>query len=93
LTVGVWVGYDDKKPLGPSETGAQAALPIWMDVMKAHIDRDGDRKNPPVFEAPGNIVFLAVDRATGQPVPAESTNGINEAFIAGTQPGGMKQRP
>ena len=91
LTVGVWVGYDDKKPLGPSETGAQAALPIWMDVMKMHITRDGDRQNPPAFEAPGNIVFLPVDRATGQPLPGDSPNSINEAFISGTQPGGMKQ--
>ncbi len=32
ITVGVWVGYDEKKPLGPGETGAAAALPIWMDV-------------------------------------------------------------
>jgi penicillin-binding protein 1A len=34
LTCGVWVGYDTKIPLGPKETGGEAALPIWMDVMK-----------------------------------------------------------
>ena len=34
ITVGVWVGYDEKKPLGNGETGAAAALPIWMDFMK-----------------------------------------------------------
>ncbi|HXW69001.1 MAG TPA: PBP1A family penicillin-binding protein [Dissulfurispiraceae bacterium] len=33
LVVGVWVGRDDHKPLGPKETGAQAALPLWMDFM------------------------------------------------------------
>jgi penicillin-binding protein 1A len=34
LTTGVWVGYDEKKTIGPKETGARAALPIWMDFMK-----------------------------------------------------------
>jgi penicillin-binding protein 1A len=74
LTVGVWVGYDEKKPLGNGETGATAALPIWMDFMRAYIDAHGDRKNPPEFEAPGNIVFVTLD------------SGITEAFINGTQP-------
>jgi penicillin-binding protein 1A len=34
ITAGVWVGYDEKKSLGAKETGARAALPIWMDFMK-----------------------------------------------------------
>jgi penicillin-binding protein 1A len=81
ITVGVWVGYDEKKPLGSNETGAQAALPIWMDFMKAYIDKRADRTNPPDFEAPGNIVFVKLD------------NGIDEAFINGTQPQGATVVP
>ena len=87
ITVGVWVGFDLKKPLGTNETGAAAALPIWMSFMKAYIDRYGDRQNPPVFEPPGNIVFVPVDRATGAPVDASAPGALTEAFIAGTQPG------
>ena len=34
LAVGVWVGRDNHKPIGPKETGASAALPIWMEFMK-----------------------------------------------------------
>lgn len=34
LVVGVWVGRDDHKPIGPRETGARAALPIWIDFMR-----------------------------------------------------------
>jgi len=35
LTAGVWVGYDDKQiSLGKRETGAQAALPIWMEFVQ-----------------------------------------------------------
>jgi penicillin-binding protein 1A len=91
ITCGVWIGYDDKKPLGPSETGSLAALPVWIDFMRAYIERRGDRANPPAFEPPGNIVFVTVDRATGQPLAADSEGGITEAFIAGTQPGGLRQ--
>ena len=35
ITCGVWVGFDEKKSLGAKETGAKAALPIWIDYMKA----------------------------------------------------------
>ena len=38
-------------------------------------------------QAPGNIVFLAVDKATGAVLPADTPDAIHEAFIAGTQPG------
>ncbi len=35
MTTGVWVGYDDPKTsLGPKETGARAALPIWLEFMQ-----------------------------------------------------------
>ncbi len=85
ITIGVWVGHDEKKPLGPNETGALAALPIWMDVMKAYIARHG-REKVPDFAPPGNIVFLAVDKGTGAPA-IDATQAINEAFISGTQPG------
>ena len=34
LVVGVWVGRDDRLPIGPKETGARAALPIWIEFMK-----------------------------------------------------------
>ena len=87
LTVGVWVGFNEKKPIGRNETGAAAALPIWMDFMKAYIDLRGDPKNPPAFEPPANIVFVRVDKASGSPVAPETPGAISEAFIAGTQPG------
>jgi penicillin-binding protein 1A len=37
VTAGVWVGYDSRESLGDKETGAAAALPIWIDFMKAAI--------------------------------------------------------
>jgi len=87
ITIGVWVGLDQKKPIGHNQTGAEAALPIWMDIMKAWI---GDRKDPPSFPSPGNIVFVTIDKGTGN-LAAEGTPGaIPEAFIAGTQPGSIR---
>ncbi len=39
LTCGVWVGFDDKQiSLGKKETGARAALPIWLEFMKDALD-------------------------------------------------------
>jgi penicillin-binding protein 1A len=88
ITVGVWMGYDDKrKSLGAAEQGAFAALPIWMDFMKAYIDARPDKDDPPEFQAPGNIVFLATDKGNGSVLPAETAGSIHEAFISGTQPG------
>jgi penicillin-binding protein 1A len=86
ITLGVWIGLDQKKPIGHNMTGAEAALPVWMDVMKAWI---GDRKEPPKFEPPGNIVFVSVDKS-GSSTDAGTPGAISEAFIAGTQPGGMR---
>ena len=35
VTAGVWVGNDDKRiSLGKKETGARAALPIWLEFMQ-----------------------------------------------------------
>ncbi len=86
ITVGVWIGNDEKKPIGYNETGTTAALPMWMDFMKVYIELYGDRENPPKFESPGNIVFMPVDRNTGEPAGADTATVVNEAFISGTQP-------
>ena len=87
ITIGVWVGLDQKKPIGHNQTGSEAALPIWIDIMKAWI---GDRPEPPKFEPPGNIVFVSVDKASGSAADETTPGAISEAFIAGTEPGGFR---
>ena len=48
MTCGVWVGYDEKKSLGAKETGAHAALPMWMNFMTAAMaGRDAGQFQPP----------------------------------------------
>jgi penicillin-binding protein 1A len=44
VTCGVWVGYDSRESLGDKETGARAALPIWMTFMKAAIAGKDDEQ-------------------------------------------------
>ncbi len=84
ITVGVWVGYDEKKTLGTGEEGARVALPIWIEFFKAHI---ANRGAPEGFVPPGNIVFASVDPTTGEVAEPWATGTIQEVFIAGTQPG------
>lgn len=90
LTVGVWTGFDEKRSIGRTETGAAAALPIWIDFMRAYIERRPNLDAPPGFQPPVNIVFVPVNRASGSVEGgADDVEGtIHEAFIAGTQPVG-----
>ena len=37
VTCGTWIGFDNRESLGEKETGARAALPMWMDFMRAAI--------------------------------------------------------
>ena len=50
MTCGVWMGFDEKNTLGNKETGAVAALPIWMDFMATALPRQGTRDFLPVPE-------------------------------------------
>jgi penicillin-binding protein 1A len=55
VTAGVWIGYDEKKSLGPKETGARAALPVWMQFMSAALSgRDPGQFQPPPELPPQN---------------------------------------
>jgi penicillin-binding protein 1A len=54
ITCGVWVGFDDKiRSLGNKETGAAAALPIWIDFMKTAIQGHADEAFPATTKTSG----------------------------------------
>jgi len=46
VTCGVWVGFDSRQSLGEKETGAMAALPIWMNFMRTAIAGKDDEQFP-----------------------------------------------
>lgn len=52
-TTGVWVGFDEKRPLGRGEEGGRAALPIWGYFMKDVLEKTPERE----FPVPPDITF------------------------------------
>lgn len=86
IVAGAWVGYDIEKPLGAHETGAVAALPIWLQFMKEAVAGIPEEN----FSVPEGIVFVKIDAATGEPVspshPPKSGRVIFECFKEGTAP-------
>ena len=62
LVAGVWVGRDDRAPLGGRETGARAALPIWIDFMQDALAGRPSRE----FAVPAGVQFAATDPQTGE---------------------------
>ena len=61
LTCGVWIGYDEKKSLGEKETGARAALPIWMQFMNVALAGKDPGEFQPVPAPVGSAVAQKVD--------------------------------
>src|SRR5258706_4422610 len=93
LTAGVWVGYDDTAvSLGKPETGAIAALPIWLEFMQGALaDKPID-----AFQNVVPLVKLAlakdikVDTPDSAPTEAgEETTGKKVPAGIGTTPQGI----
>lgn len=82
LAAGVWVGYDDQRSIGRKETGARAALPIWLEFMKKAL-KDVE---PEDFAPPEGIIFKQVDAKTGLLSTEGCPNSLREAFLPGTEP-------
>ena len=79
---GVWVGNDQKAPLGKSETGSRAASPIWLDYMKGILAK----KPVKVFEIPKGVVFAKIDKETGLLPGPDTKETLFECFKEGTVP-------
>ena len=82
LLCGVWVGFDDARPLGSRETGAKAALPIWLEFMKAATWGEPVKS----FVVPPGIVFARIDPETGLLAPHDDPDAYSECFLEGTVP-------
>ncbi len=76
LTTGVWVGFDDLRPLGDGETGSRAALPIWVRFMQNALAGVEQRD----FVIPEGIVVRNVDPETGEPVEEPVEGSLPEYF-------------
>jgi penicillin-binding protein 1A len=84
VTCGTWIGYDDRETLGKGETGARAALPMWMDFMKAAIAGKADEKFPV-----GNLPKkLDVPLTPAVPAVEETPKGEGDTSGDGAEEGG-----
>jgi penicillin-binding protein 1A len=82
IVTGVWVGFDTLKPIGNKETGARAALPIWVDYMRTALQKLPEEP----FSIPEEIVFDKIDPDTGLLAPPGSDDFMVEVFRVGTEP-------
>ncbi|MGE6757302.1 penicillin-binding protein 1A [Corallococcus interemptor] len=76
-----WVGFDDNTPLGSSETGGRAALPIWLNFMRVAEEGLPARD----FEVPPGVTQVRIDPATGL-LAGNAVPGRMEPYLEGTQP-------
>lgn len=104
LVVGVYVGFDDNRPLGKGESGGRVAAPIFKAFME---DALTDMATPP-FRVPPRINLVRINAKTGKLARPDDETVILEAFKRGTEPtrngkqmvvrgspgnSGVKQRP
>jgi len=82
VATGVWVGFDQNRLLGRGETGGRAALPIWLDFMRAALADRPVRE----FDAPPGIVFARIDARTGALATPASDSTLFQAFVEGSEP-------
>jgi len=72
ITCGVWMGYDEKRTLGAKETGAHAALPIWMNFMTtAMADKEPGEFQPPP-ETTQSVAIQRLDTPDSAPAGDET---------------------
>ena len=77
-----WVGYDEMKSLGRYETGARAALPMWIDFMRVAL-RGTPEKWP---ELPPGMVTVRIDPETGEYAGPNANNAMFEIFRSENAP-------
>ena len=81
LVVGVYVAFDTPKSLGPRETGASVASPIFRDFMYLALENE---KGTP-FRIPSKAQLVKINLKTGELARKNDKEVILEAFSSDTQ--------
>ncbi len=82
LAVGVYVGFDTPRTLGPREQGASVAAPVFRDFMALAL---ADEPRIP-FRIPQGVRLVRINRASGLPAGPGDELVILEAYRPGTEP-------
>ena len=88
LVATAWVGFDKLAPMGRSETGGKAALPIWIDFMRVALD--GVEES--IMGRPAGLVSVRIDPRTGKLASADDPDAIFEFFHADRAPNSLANR-
>ncbi len=85
----VWLGFDNSQPLGDGESGARAALPMWINYMAKALAGlpEHDMDQPP------GIVSVKIDPLTGRLAGADNRSAIFELFRADSLPKATSDDP
>jgi penicillin-binding protein 1A len=82
LVATAWVGFDQNNSLGQRETGARAALPMWIDFMRTGLA--GTPRSWP--DVPAGMVTVRIDPETGDYAGPQADKGVFEIFRAENAP-------
>ncbi|MDX1434745.1 MAG: PBP1A family penicillin-binding protein, partial [Gammaproteobacteria bacterium] len=82
LVATAWVGFDQLRPLGRRETGAQAALPMWIDFMRVALKGVPEEAMP----QPEGLITVRIDPDTGLLASASQPDAVFETFRADNVP-------
>ncbi|NKB63123.1 MAG: PBP1A family penicillin-binding protein [Gammaproteobacteria bacterium] len=93
----VYIGFDEPSHLGRKESGASAALPIWVDYMGEVLP---DFPEKPI-RIPPNITKRFINKDTEKVTYPEDPDGYHEYYLGGTEPNnavaqtsrGVEQQP
>jgi penicillin-binding protein 1A len=83
ITVGVWVGFDQKKSLGNEMTGSEAAAPIFVKFMENYLKKYPETEK---FRPPSGVYMINIDKYTGKLATPDCLYVLSEAFLPGTEP-------
>ena len=89
VTCGVWVGYDSRQSLGDKETGARAALPIWVTFMRAAIADHPQERFPGDTADPAQQAVLSSHAPGAGPARSSALPGVHRVQSA---PSGLRHR-
>ncbi len=89
LLTGVYVGFDEPKPMGKYETGSRAASPIWVKY-RLKVEKEYPIED---FPKPDGIVMAKIDPKTGLLAPPGLKKSYLLPFKIGTQPTQVSPNP
>lgn len=91
LVTGVWLGFDQPRPMGASSGGGTIAAPVFGRMMAEWYTG----REPGRWEVPPSVLAVQLDRDTGAPADEYTPDAsrYTEYFLHGTEPGRMRADP